>query len=363
MKARLLSLGVAMALAFGLLTAAPATATYAVASITFPDASAEFYSPFSGPASIMFTFDGSENNATFNARLRPAGGTAIYTRDVFVTPDEPSGFEIEEFSWPALSVSSAKTYVVAVYRNGTQVASESFFLRPRLVTITGASPNPFLPWIDDGYKDTQNVNFKLSADADAEARVYRPRTDGKCCGALVLSDNTGISNLSAGAHTWNWDGQGEGTYAGNLPKGDYFVKMVATDLAAVTKVSKPHKVTIARTYRKLDTREKNGAAYHHTGSVTVYERGGNCFVSKLGDPYYDLYVICTNAKFKVYWRWALPKGGRIEKVAFVFLETSAPCNAKKGHTTTDSSMTVGGSGQFRCRVDRAKITFSVPVAS
>lgn len=360
MKARLFSLGAVMALAFGLLTAAPATATYAVASITFPDASAEFYSPFSGPASITFTFDGSENNATFNVRLRPAGGTAIYTKDVFVTPDEPSGFEIEEFSWPALSVSSAKTYVVAVYRSGTQVASESFLLRPRLVTITDVTPNPFLPWIDDGIKDTTKVKFTLATDADAEARVFRPKSDGKCCGALVLSNSVGLNNLLAGANEWVWDGRdGNGD---NLAKGDYFVKMVATDLAAVVKASKPHKVTIAQTYRANATLQKSATAYHHIGPVTAYLRGGNCFVT---DAQTDLWITCLHAKFTIYWRWNLPNGGRVEKVSWTFVPISGDiCRYTKGHTTTDSWMRAGAtSGQVRCRLDLARITYSVPTPS
>jgi hypothetical protein len=168
-----------MALTLGLLTATPSAASYAVERITFPGDRLEFYPPFSGPASIRFTFDGSENSATFNVRLRPAGGAAIHTEDVFVTPDEPGLFETEKFDWPPLSVNSARTYVVAVYRNGTQVASESFFLRPRLVRITGVTPNPFLPWIDDGYKDSTNVEFTLAADASAEGRVFKPNSAGK----------------------------------------------------------------------------------------------------------------------------------------------------------------------------------------
>lgn len=361
MKLRLLSLAAVMALTVSLLTASPATANHTV-TIEFGGTS-EFYSPYGGPATITFTIDPTDSDATFSLRLRPDGETAIHTEPAFVNAQDADGTKVVPFDWPALSVNRPRTYEVAVYRSGNLVEVQSFHLRPRLVTITGASPNPFLPLIDDGYKDTQNVNFKLSANANAEARVYRPRTDGKCCGALVLDDNTGISNLSTGTHPWTWDGQGEGTYAGDLAKGDYFVKIAATDLDAVTKTSKPFKVSIARTYRQLATLQKNGIAMHHTGPVTVYERGGNCFVSKREAPYYELYIICTNARFSVYWRWNLPNGGRIERVSFVLLDTSAPCSGKKGHTSTDSSLTVGGSGQHRCLVDKARITYSVPVQS
>jgi hypothetical protein len=241
------------------------------------------------------------------------------------------------------------------------IAVASFILHPRLVTIGTATPNPFLPWIDDGIKDTTNVKFTLGGDADAEARVYRPKTDGKCCGALVLTDSTGLNNLSPGQHTWTWDGQGEGPYAGNLPKGNYFVKIAATDPSAVTKTSKPLKVTIARTYRALTTIEKSATAYHHVGPVSVYLRGGNCFLTNAQT---DLWITCLHAKITIYWRWSLPNGGRIEKVRWTFLPLSVPCTFTKGHTTTDSWMRVGAtSGQVRCRVDKAKITYSRPVAS
>jgi len=361
MKRRLFSLAAVLALSVSLLTAAPASADHTVL-IELPGSS-EYYSPFSGPATITFTIDPTDSDATFSLRLRPDGATAIHTETAFVNAQDADGTKVVPFDWPALSVNSPRVYEVAVYRGGGFVDVQSFLLRPRLVTITGASPNPFLPKIDDGYKDTQNVNFKLSAGADAEARVYRPRTDGKCCGALVLNDNTGISNLSAGAHTWNWDGQGEGTYAGNLPKGNYFVRIAATDLDAVTKISKPFKVTIARTYRAKSTMQKNGILMHHTGPVTSYRRGGNCFVTK-DETDKDLWITCLSASFTVYWRWNLPTGGRIESQSFVYVHVSSEiCNGKKGHTKTDSSLKVGGVGQFRCRVDKAKIVYSRPVAS
>jgi hypothetical protein len=356
--------GVAMALGLGLLTAAPAAANHTV-SIQFPGAASEFYSPFSGPATVTFTIDPTDVDATFNIRLRPAGETSIHSEAAFVDAQDADGTKVVAFTWPALSVNSPRTYEVAVYRvGGSLVEVQSFFLRPKLVSIGSATPNPFLPWIDDGIKDTTNVKFTLSADADAEARVYRPKTDGKCCGALVLNDNTGISGtLSAGTHTWNWDGQGEGAYAGNLPKGDYFVRIAATDTSAMTKTSKPLKVTIARTYRDRATMQKDGMLMHHTGPVTSYRRGGNCFVSKDGTDR-DLWITCLSASFTVYWRWSLPTGGRIESASFVYVPgSSGVCNGKKGHTKIDSTLKVGGVGQFHCRVDKAKITYSRPVPS
>ena len=50
--------------------------------------------------------------------------------------------------------------------------------------------------------------------------------------------------------------------------------------------------------------------------------------------------------------------------SFVYVHVSGEiCNGRKGHTTTDSTLRVGGVGQFRCRVDTAKITYSRPVPS
>jgi hypothetical protein len=364
MRKRLLPVGVAMALGLGLLTAAPAHAAY-TATISFPGGNTDFYSPFGGPASIQFDFlDNVDPSQVFRVRIRPVGGALIATDYFSVNPATQSSPETRTFSWNPLSTNSNKPYEVLVNPNGQpNIAVASFILHPRLVTIGTATPNPFLPWIDDGIKDTTNVKFTLGGDADAEARVYRPKTDGKCCGALVLDDATGLNNLSSGQHTWTWDGQGEGAYAGNLPKGNYFVKIAATDPSAVTKTSKPLKVTIARTYRQLAKLQKDGIAMHHTGSVTSYRRGGNCFVSKDGTDR-DLWITCLSASFTVYWRWALPSGGRIESASFVYVPgTSGDCNGKKGHTKIDSTLKVGGVGQFHCRVDKAKITYSRPVAS
>ena len=349
-----------MAIGLGLLTAAPAAASYAVASITFPNASPEFYSPFSGPATVTFTFDGTENDATFELRLR-LSGTLIRKKTVFIDPDTMTSPHPVPFLWPALSVTSAKTYQVAVYRNGVRQGSpESFLLRPPLVSITGATPNPFLPLMDDGHKDTTKITFKLANDADAEARVFRANSSGKCCGNLVRNDSGGLSNLAAGQNEWVWDGKNNSNTEAGL--GDYFVRIWADDGAVAPALSKAFKVTIARTYRALTTLQKSATAYHHVGPVTAYLRGGNCFLTNAQT---DLWITCLHAKFTIYWRWSLPNGGRVENVSWTFVPVSGDiCRFTKGHTTTDSWMRAGAtSGQVRCRIDLAKITYSVPVPS
>jgi flagellar hook capping protein FlgD len=357
MRKRVLALGTVLGLTLAVLSAVPAHAAFA-ATITFPNGASEFYSPFSGPATIQITFNGSEPDTTFSVRIRPAGGTSIHTESHFVDADgvSPNTFN---FDWPALTVTSPKTYEVVVYNGGTLVANEGFQLKPRLVTITGASPNPFLPWIDDGIKDTTNVHFNLASDAGAEARVFKAKTGGGCCGVQVLTDNLG--NLSSGANTWNWDGRDDGH--NNLAKGDYYVKIWADDGTLPPAISKPWRVTIARTYLKGSTVEKNGIAYHHTGPVTSYRRGGNCFVTK-DETDKDLWITCLSASFTVYWRWAVPAGSKLQKASFVFIKVSSSiCNAKKGITRTDSYLKVGGVGQFRCRIDKARATYGVPTAS
>jgi len=361
MRRRLFPAGAAMALTLGLLTAAPATAAY-TEDITFPGGFSEFYSPFSGPATIHFTFDGTENDATFSLRIRPAGGSVIHTDSVFIDADDPDGFEDESFTWPALSVNSERTYVVQVYRSGVKLASESFNLRPRLATITGATPNPFLPWIDDGYKDTTDVRFTLLEDADAEARVFNANGAGKCCGDRIRTD--GLPNLTAGVNHWIWDGQGDGAYAGNRPKGDYFVKIWADDGVVAPALSKPKKVSIARTYRATKTDSKPGTAYHHT-TESALVRGGDCFLHNQGT---FLQVDCHGAKMTVYYRWGLASDERIEKASFVIDDPNNECGPARrdpGHSKHESYLTVTDSvsGITSCHIVTAKITYSYPKAS
>jgi hypothetical protein len=361
MRTRFLPVGVAMALGVGLLTAAPAAASHTVL-IEFPGGSGEFYSPFSGPATITFTIDPTDVDATFSLRLRPAGGTAVHTETAFVDAQDADGTKVVAFDWPAVSVNNPRTYEVVVYRSGGPlVQSESFLLRPRLVTITSVSPTPFFPWIDDLYKDETHVRLALAADAAAEARVYRPKTTGKCCGALVRND--GLGNLSAGDNSWDWDGRNNN--GDNLAKGNYFVRVLADDGSVAPVLSKATKVAIARTYRATKTKSKTASAYHHVGPVTPLVLGGGCIVFRSNG---NLQVLCQGARVSVYWRWGLSSVERIERASFV-LDTVEGCPRsirRVAHTKHDSSFTmnenlVGASGD--CHLVTAKITYSYPKAS
>jgi hypothetical protein len=363
MRKRLLPAGAAMALVLGFLTANPAVAAYAVESITFPAGVSEFYSPFSGPASIRFTFDGSENDATFDLRIRPQGGSAVHTEDVLVDADDPNGFQIETFNWPALSVNAPRTYVVAVYRNNVLVSSESFQLRPRLVTITRAAPNPFLPWIDDGYKDETRISFTLAENVDdAEARVFKANSSGRCCGSLIRDEQLG--SLIAGPNHWNWDGQGEGGFAGNRPAGNYFVKIWADDGTLPPAISKPKKVSIVRNYRATAIKTKPGTAFHHT-TESALVRGGDCFVHAQGGY---LQVDCHGGKMSVFYRFGLGSAQRIESASFVIDNANNECGPSRrsvGHSIHESFLTVTDSvsGITSCRIVTAKITYSYLQAS
>jgi hypothetical protein len=367
MRTRFLPLGAALALGVGLLTAGPAAASYAVASITFPGGKSEFYSPFSGPAAVTFTFDGTENAATFELRLWPAGSTTTTAKKtVFIDPGNPAVYSSPRtvnFSWSALSVTAGRMYRVAVYRNGQlQGSSASFFLWPRLASITSVTPNPFYPLIDDLYKDETHVRFALAADASAEARVYRPKTTGTCCGALVRNDHLFV--LSAGDHTWDWDGRDDS--AVDLAKGTYFVRIRADDGSVAPRLSQAKKVTIARVYRATKTKSKTATAYHHVGPVTPLVIGGGCIVFRTAES--RLQILCQGGRVSVYWRWGLASSERIEGASFV--RDSLPgCPRsiwRTGHTKHESSFTMnedlvdaGGN----CYLITAKITYSYPKQS
>jgi hypothetical protein len=362
MRTRFLTVGTAMAVALGLLTATPASATYSVESITFPDGDAEFYSPFSGPATVTFSFIQTDADATFELRLRPLGGTAIQRRSVLIDPDTQSSPRSVRFAWPALSVRSARTYEVAVYRNGTrQGVPESFLLKPPLASMTGATPNPFFPWIDDGYKDTTNVRFNLAAESDAQVRVFRPNRAGRCCGALVRNHDLG--RLTAGNKNWVWDGKdGDGD---NLRRGNYFVRIRADDGIVSPALSKATKVAIARTYRATKTKSKTASAYHHVGPVASLVIGGDCIIYRTNG---DLQILCQGGRVSVYWRWGLASAERIERASFA-LDTVEGCPRsirRTGHTKHGSSFTmnenlVGAAGD--CLLVTARITYSYPQAS
>jgi hypothetical protein len=360
MGRRLLALAVVAGLGIAGLTALPASAAHAV-TIAFPGGNGEFYSPFAGPATITVTVDPLDADDTFTARLRPTGKTAIASRDFFVDNGDPDGTKVVDFNWQALSVTTATQYDVVVFRDGARVAIQSFYLHPKLVRLTDIRPDPFLPWIDDGYRDTTRVSFTLAADADAEARVFAATAGGGCCAARVLTEPLG-SRL-AGANTWTWDGRDDG--GANLPKGDYFVKIRADDGAIGSAVSNAMKVSIARTYRAKATKSKPARNYHHLGPSSPTALGGACLtLISVG----NLLIICQSGAMSVYWRWGLSDSERIVGQSFV-LDGTEGCPRKirsTAHTKHQSEFrVVENIDNFgaACSLSIARVTYSYPKSS
>jgi hypothetical protein len=365
MRRHSLALAGIVALGISSLTALPASASHAV-TIAFPDGGTEFYSPFGGPAAISFAFDLADPPALFHVRLRPVGGTAILKKDYSINPTTQTSPVVKTLLWPALSTENTdRSYEVLVTLEGGGAGpwSAFFVLHPKLVRITEVKPDTFLPWIDDGFKDTTTVRFELAADAvAAEARVFRATASGRCCGASVLTDPLGP--LPAGSDTWEWDGRDD--LGGNRPKGDYFVRIWADDGAIASVVSTPVEVSIARTYRAKGTKSKPARRFHHLGPSTSTALGGGCLTyESIG----NLIVLCQGGKMSVYWRWGLSPSERIVNQSFVLDSSSADCPRKirsTSHTKHESAFTVNENlNNFRalCSLRTAKIVYSYLQAS
>lgn len=364
MRTRLLALIGSAGLVLTLLTALPAIAAYDV-TISFPLDQNEFYSPFDGPATLSFAFDPADPPALFHVKVRPLGETAIVKKDYVIDPDTALTNPVEKsLSWGALSTSSDRTYevVVSVEGGGAGPWTNFFVLHPSLVRITNIAPDPFFPWIDDTYKDTTTVSFALAADATTEARVFQAKAKGKCCASRVLT--LALGSQSLGDRTWEWDGRDDA--GDNLPKGDYYVKIWAYDGTFPPVLSKPVKVTIARTYRATATKSKLGKAYHHVGPSSSIVLGGGCLTYLTGD---GVSILCQGGKISVYWRWRLADDERIVGQHFQLTSLKQDCPRSirsTGHTRRESRFTeTENIDNFRglCTVSLAKITYSYPVAS
>jgi hypothetical protein len=364
MRKRNLAIATGFALALGLLQAAPAFATYTLGSILFPNGSTTFYSPFAGPATIRINFDdsgaGLDPPTTLSFRLRVQNGGTLHTESVNINPDPDDSPKMFEFDWPAVSVTTTTTYEVAVYQGGDELGHRAFTLRPHLVQINSISPNPFFPWINDNYKDTADIAYRLQASSNPVfIRMFESDPMGDCCGAQVRQVQ--IDNVVVGTRHYIWNGRdGAGDL---LPKGRYWVRVTATSFGGVTQSSAYKPVTIARFYRVNRSASKNGIAFHHRSAITVYRSGGSCGVAKLTSSK-DVRIVCRDASVRVYWRWNLPASALIKSVGFSLVGVpNLSCGAAKGHTTTDTFIRVGGVGRFGCRVDKAKVTYSVLRAS
>lgn len=349
----------------GLLTATPALATYS-ADILFPNGT-RLFSPYSGPAGIEFNFDdnptgGIDAPQTFNVRLRYENGATIHSQNFTITPQVGSSPDTVQFSWPALNVNSTTRYEVAVHRtNGTQLRERLFTLEPRLLKITSITPDPFFPTIVDGYLDTTRITYQLLANStNVRVQVLEAASGGGCCGNIVR-DFLQFPNRVAGTYGYTWNGRDDGGAV--LPEGDYWVRITAIAFNGIEGTSVPVHLSLDRFYRVTKTASKNGIAYHHKGPTTVLRSGGSCALDRLTAAA-DIRIRCRNARVRVFWRWTLPSGptitqAQITGVSFVLIRVSGyTCGATMGHVGSDSFLQVGAIGQRRCRVDKARITYT-----
>ena len=351
----------------GLLTATPALASYTVSTLLFPEGAATFFSPFSGPATIGIDFNdyqetgANDPNSQFTLRLRFKDGATILNKQVSIAPGSELSPKTFSFDWPALNVTSNTNYEVAVYRGNTQLRERTFLLRPRLLKVTSITPDPFFPTIADGFKDTTRITYDLLASSTSiRVQVLEAAGGGGCCGDVVR-DFLQFENRVAGTYGYTWNGRDDGGVL--LPEGDYWIQITATAFTGIQGTSVPVHVALDRFYRVTNTASKNGIAYHHRGPTTVLRSGGACALDRLTASS-DVRIRCRNARVRVFWRWNLPSGPTITETeitsaSFVLIRVPGyTCGATMGHVGNDSFLQVGAIGQRRCRVDKARITYT-----
>ena len=355
MRKRSIPLVLAATVLIGLLTAPAAHASFLVSSILFPHGAVTFYSGFTGPATIRFTFNdftaaqmGTDPTTTFQLRLREQGGPNVHTQNVTITPSTQISPRDVSFSWPALQTNAQKKYEVAVYQGTTQKRVRAFTLKPYLVKITSISPNPFFPTIDDGFKDTTRIEYHLAANSNPVEVIIKS-------GTTELAHQT-RPNLVAGDYFYVWDGEN----AANIvqPEGVYTVIVQATDSGQVPGQSQSN-VTLDRFFPATGSKVQEGSAFHHRDPTVVLAAGGSCSLARLTTPK-DLRINCTNARVRVYWRWTLNEpDAAIQTQTFNLVAVPGyTCGATTGRTGNDTWIQVGAVGQRRCRVDKARITYT-----
>ena len=202
----------------GVLVAAPAFASFGV--LVEPPTGV-VYSPSGGPVTVTFTFAADDSATVFTVRIRQPGHGTIKEKDYLIDPAAQTSPHPVSFAWKALAVAASTDYVIDVRRQsgGPVITSETFTLRPALVSRLSANPSPFYPLVQDGYKDHTTIGFRLAADTtDTVVHIFADDAYGRCCGTEIRTEDLGP--LALGAHTWVWDGfEGDASPA---PKGAYF---------------------------------------------------------------------------------------------------------------------------------------------
>jgi hypothetical protein len=352
---RILVVVAALAATATLLTAAPASAAFGVV-VEVP--ATTVYSPYGGPVSVRFTFAPDDPASVYTIRLRRPGSGTLKEKDVLVNPAVETSPLAAPFTWKDVVVTTPTDYVVDVRpQGGAVVTGETLTILPRLVSGLEASPSPFYPLVQDGYRDVTRIGFDLAAETTATTvHVFADDAYGECCGAEIRAEDLGA--LASGHHTWTWDGRRDDeSFA---PKGRYFVRIGATDTATVDATSSPRKVELTTgLIRRTATKEKPGSAYAKAGDEVETARGGSCRVDRdLEAKTAD--VLCANAAISVVWRWGLDTGERIERVSFVIDGGYYGCHADRQATTKESILRVSAPPTTTCSVSLARIRYSYP---
>ena len=228
---------------------------------------------------------------------------------------------------------------------------------PRLVSGATATPSPFYPLIQDGFRDTARIDFSLAVDTtDTVVRIFEADAYGRCCGAETRTADLGP--LPAGDDGWTWDGSDNAAVPSD--EGLYFARIEATDPADVSAMSRAAPVEIATgLVRRTATRSKPGSGYAAVTDERPTAIGGDCSVSRDADLA-TAFVLCANAAISVLWRWNLDAGERIESVRFELEGGYYGCHAKKDHTGTRSVLRVTAPPTSTCTISTATIRYSYP---
>src|SRR5262245_29755202 len=344
MRKRTIPLALGITVVIGLLTAAPAMATYSVPEIRFPNGAVIFFAPFDGPAEVTIDFNDfiepgtNDPAATIQVRLRVKdAASTIHSQSYSVNPASEQSPKTVNFSWPALTPNATTLYEVAVYRGSTQLRERTFTLHPYLTKITSVAPDPFYPTITDGFRDTTKVSYHLAANS-TNIQILISNSNGD-----PVRQVDQFASRVAGNYSYTWNGRDDGGQV--LPEGNYRVRVRATPPNGITGTSNPVTVSLDRYFPATGSKVQEGSAFHHRDPTVVLRAGGSCSVATLTTPK-DVRINCNRARVRVYWRWTLNEmDAAIQTQTFNLVAVPGyTCGATTGRTGNDSWIQVGTVG-------------------
>ena len=243
-------------------------------------------------------------SSTFSLRLRVQNGATVHSENVTINPNTQLSPRTIEFDWPAVTVTSPTIYEVAVYQGGDEERDRAFTLKPPLVRIMSIAPDPFFPWINDDYKDTTDVTYRLASTSEPViVHVYESDTDGTCCGALVREADLFTHRRDPTLHLEREGRRGRpppergllGSDHRDGPRWDH------ADLSGQGGLDRPR---LSGAQDGQQERER----VPPPSPTTVLAAGGTCGLQRLTVPK-DLRIDCDDARVRVFWRWSLPASG------------------------------------------------------